>query len=100
MRKVNGCLKGIDLENIFQNLLWEKNLIKFFIIFYISHKSNIKFFLKQSVNKCSNDTYIYIYITFLLNMKQIEQSHKITLKYNKFELNLLYFTISFRIIFY
>ena len=44
--------------------------------------------------------YIYIYKTFLLNMKQIEQSHKITLKYNKFELNLLYFTISFRIIFY
>ena len=44
--------------------------------------------------------YIYIYITFLLNMKQIEQSHKITLKYNKFELNLLYFNISFRIIFY
>ena len=104
MRKVNGCLKGINLENIFQNLLWEKNLIKFLIIFYIPHKSSIKFFLKQSVNKCSNDTYIYIYIyiyiTFLLNMKQIEQSHKITLKYNKFELNLLYFTISFRIIFY
>ena len=46
MRKVNGRLKDIDLENIFQNLLWEKNLIKFFIIFYISHKSSIKFFLK------------------------------------------------------
>ena len=46
MRKVNGCLKGIDLENIFQNLLWEKNLIKFLIIFYISHKGSINFFLK------------------------------------------------------
>ena len=46
MRKVNGCLKDIDLENIFQNLLWEKNLIKFLIIFYISHKGSINFFLK------------------------------------------------------
>ena len=33
MRKVNGCLKGINLENIFRNLLWEKNLIKILTIF-------------------------------------------------------------------
>ena len=43
-RKVNRCLKSIDLEN-FQKFLWEKKkTIDYLTVFYISHESDIKTF--------------------------------------------------------
>ena len=58
--KINGCLKSIDLGNIFDNLVWEKKkTIDFLMGFYIFHKSGLKLSknsqlknsLKTSVNK-------------------------------------------------
>ena len=71
MRKVNGCIKSIYLENIFKKkIIGKKKAIKlfFFTIFNNSHKNCIKTFLKLFINKCLKDTcksnsyYIYIYI--------------------------------------
>ena len=51
MKKVNGCLKSIGLNNFFLNFLWKnKNEVDifflfYFIIFYISHESGIQIFL-------------------------------------------------------
>ena len=48
--KVNEFLKGIGLETILKNILWENNkVINFsnsFFLIYISHKGNAKNFFK------------------------------------------------------
>ena len=47
MGEVNESPKDIDLKNNFRNFFWEKKkVINFFMIFYISHESNIKNFPK------------------------------------------------------
>ena len=53
MEKVNGCSKGISLGNILKFFYEKKKLtflpLFFFIfIFYISYKTNIKFFFLNS----------------------------------------------------
>ena len=53
MGKVNRCLKGISLESILRNFLCEKRkVIDFFNNFLYFNKSDIKTFLKSSINKC------------------------------------------------
>ena len=51
MGKVNGYPKGIGLGNIFRSILWEKKKVTdfFFTTFYISHKSDIKIFLNDTL---------------------------------------------------
>ena len=47
MGKIKGCPKGTSLGNIYENFLWEKKQLIFFLTaFYISHKSCVKIFLK------------------------------------------------------
>ena len=54
---IKGCPKGIDLEIIFRNILWENDItINFVDSFYIFHRSNIKSFLILFIDNYYNGT--------------------------------------------
>ena len=54
--KINGCLKSIDLGNIFDNLVWEKKkTIDFLMGFYMFHKSGLKLSKNSQLKKIPKD---------------------------------------------
>ena len=66
MRKINGCLKVIDLEIILETFYrkWEKWLAFLTIFLKISHESGINFFSKMSIKKKFQ---LYIILYFYMN---------------------------------
>ena len=51
--KFNGCLKSINLRTVLETSYRKKKWLKFFTIFYISNKNNIKIIQKNNALSAS-----------------------------------------------